>query len=431
MIVEVMMFWLAVSVTLGLAAFFAEDALHSHGISTRWIWLAALWGPPAMLLAGWAMPQGGTAVGVTPPWAVAVFELPGLEVGPEAGGPWIALASVLAALWVVSSVVMLTVVGVSLTRLWRKRAGWERTDVLGASVFVSEDLGPAVAGVVRPWIVLPSWALDLPTEELELILFHERQHLAGHDTRLLACALSAVAAAPWNPVTWWQLRRLRAAMEVDCDRRVLRRKPDVRPYGSSLLRVAAHRSGISLGLAAFAERPNTIKRRIIAMTHAPTRWTRARGAASAALALLVMLVGCSIDSPVTIDDREAETVAPVASVETDIRAQPSFTPFTVAPSILNRDEVIAAMIAEYPPLLRDAGIGGTVRVYFFINESGRVEQVRIDESSGHPAIDEAAMNVAGAYEFSPALNRDQKVPVWVSFPITFQPDNNPGEGSND
>ena len=79
-----------------------------------------------------------------------------------------------------------------------------------------------------------------------------------------------------------------------------------------------------------------------------------------------------------------------------------------------------AMEREYPPLLRDAGIGGTVRVYFFIDEEGRVGDRRIDQSSGHQALDDAAMSVAETYQFSPALNRDKKVPVWVSFPITFQ-----------
>jgi len=28
--------------------------------------------------------------------------------------------------------------------------------------------------------------------------------------------------------------------------------------------------------------------------------------------------------------------------------------------------------------------------------------------------------VAGLYRFSPALNRDTRVPVWVSFPIRFE-----------
>jgi TonB family protein len=104
----------------------------------------------------------------------------------------------------------------------------------------------------------------------------------------------------------------------------------------------------------------------------------------------------------------------------DVSGEPTFTPFTVAPSILNRQEVIEAMAREYPPLLRNAGIGGTIRVYFFIEADGTVGSVQIDQSSGHEGLDAAALSVAEVYQFSPALNRDEAVPVWVSFPITFQ-----------
>ena len=102
-----------------------------------------------------------------------------------------------------------------------------------------------------------------------------------------------------------------------------------------------------------------------------------------------------------------------------LSAEPTFTPFTVAPSILNREEVARAMAENYPMILRSAGIGGTVRVYFFIDENGTVQDRRIQQSSGHAQLDEAALAVAGLYRFSPALNRDRKVPVWVLFPIEF------------
>jgi protein TonB len=126
-------------------------------------------------------------------------------------------------------------------------------------------------------------------------------------------------------------------------------------------------------------------------------------------------------APTTFDDNPIEDLPPPPTdVATDISAAPTFTPYTVAPSILNRDEVVRAMVREYPALLRDAGIGGTVRVYFFIDENGQVQDTRIDQSSGHVALDEAALAVADVYRFSAALNRDKKVPVWVSFPITFQ-----------
>jgi TonB family protein len=78
------------------------------------------------------------------------------------------------------------------------------------------------------------------------------------------------------------------------------------------------------------------------------------------------------------------------------------------------------MIREYPPLLREAGIGGEVLVYFFIDEEGVVRNTQINQSSGHAQLDSVALSIAGIYRFSPALNRDQRVPVWVSFPVRFE-----------
>jgi TonB family protein len=43
----------------------------------------------------------------------------------------------------------------------------------------------------------------------------------------------------------------------------------------------------------------------------------------------------------------------------------------------------------------------------------------VNESSGHKALDDAALKVAEIIEFTPALNRDKRVPVWISLPITF------------
>ncbi|MEC7808687.1 MAG: TonB family protein, partial [Gemmatimonadota bacterium] len=126
-------------------------------------------------------------------------------------------------------------------------------------------------------------------------------------------------------------------------------------------------------------------------------------------------------APTTFEDNPVEDLPPPPEEQAvDLSAAPTFTPFTVAPDIQNRAEVIRAMEREYPPLLRDAGIGGTVQVFFFIDEEGTVQQFQVNESSGHQALDDAALAVAGVYRFSAALNRDKRVPVWVSFGITFQ-----------
>lgn len=72
--------------------------------------------------------------------------------------------------------------------------------------------------------------------------------------------------------------------------------------------------------------------------------------------------------------------------------------------------------------MRDAGIGGTVRVNFFIDGEGRVLETRIQEGSSYAGLDQAALAVADVIRFSPALNRDQTVAVWVVFPIVFRVD---------
>jgi periplasmic protein TonB len=125
-------------------------------------------------------------------------------------------------------------------------------------------------------------------------------------------------------------------------------------------------------------------------------------------------------APTTFEDNPIEDLPPPPTeAAIDISDQPTFTPFETAPEVRNRPHVQRVLEREYPSLLRDAGIGGTVLVHFFINDQGVVETALVAESSGHNQLDDAALRVAVEFEFTPALNRDQRVPVWVQIPITF------------
>ena len=126
-------------------------------------------------------------------------------------------------------------------------------------------------------------------------------------------------------------------------------------------------------------------------------------------------------APTTFEENPVEDLPPPPTeAAVDIAAAPVFTPMTVRPEIKNRREVVQAMMRAYPPILRDAGIGGQTLVWFFISEQGRVLDKRVSKSSGHEQLDEAALEVASIYEFTPALNRDKVVKVWVQIPITFE-----------
>lgn len=406
---------LVVSLLAALAAWCADAGLRRLAVPTRAVWLLAMAATPLSLMGSALLPEGAArALPVAP-----VIELPGLGA-PGAGGLGFDLDLVLGALWLALSLSLVGVLARTHVGLMRERRRWEAAELLGRRVYLSADRGPAIAGLWRPGIVLPRWALALPETELGLVVLHEEEHMRARDTAALAAALALVVLTPWNPLTWWQLGRLRGAVEVDCDRRVLRREPDRGRYGRSLLAVAARAPEPLLGVAAFSERSHSLERRILTMTSVRTRWTPLTAGLFVVLALLLGVQACNVESPTEEADPEVERPAPSVLARPELREGPTFTPFTVAPSILNRTEIVAAMNAEYPPLLRGAGIGGSVVVYMFVNELGKLEEVRLHKSSGHRALDEAALAVAELYEFSPARNRDEPVPVWVQFPITFQ-----------
>ena len=85
-------------------------------------------------------------------------------------------------------------------------------------------------------------------------------------------------------------------------------------------------------------------------------------------------------------------------------------------------EVQAALMREYPAILRDAGIGGTVVVWFFITEEGL--SLRTVENFSERRVSFSLIKRPSRsrtyVRFTPALNRDQRVQVWIEVPITFQ-----------
>lgn len=98
----------------------------------------------------------------------------------------------------------------------------------------------------------------------------------------------------------------------------------------------------------------------------------------------------------------------------------AFAPYTVAPRLLNPDEVAELVRRAYPPALRNAGIGGRAVVELHVGEDGRVQTVRLARSAGHPQLDEAALRVADHLRFAPGLNVDTHVAVWVRIALEFQ-----------
>jgi len=144
-------------------------------------------------------------------------------------------------------------------------------------------------------------------------------------------------------------------------------------------------------------------------------------------AVPVLSTNVNISDEITIgevtfqDNPVSDLPPPPTGTGVSIADQPTFTPYEVRPELRNRNEYGQALQRQYPPMLRDAGIGGTVTLWVFIDESGSVQNTRIVQSSGYEQLDQVAETVMRQVaQFSPALNRDQRVPVWIQIPVTFQ-----------
>ena len=195
-------------------------------------------------------------------------------------------------------------------RRTRRQVGRWPVHMLGpVTVRVSREIGPALAGIWSPEVVLPRWALE--DARLPLMLAHEQEHQRARDPLLLLAGALGAALMPWNPAVWWQLHRLRAAVEVDCDRRVLARmrgqtqarervlapgSVDVRAYGTLLLDVAA-RAPATASVLTLGGTPSLLRRRITVMLMPRSPRPVWRAALPAATALGVAALACETPRP--------------------------------------------------------------------------------------------------------------------------------------
>jgi protein TonB len=101
-------------------------------------------------------------------------------------------------------------------------------------------------------------------------------------------------------------------------------------------------------------------------------------------------------------------------------------PANLAASAPRRDEPPVALDAEppvgYPPALYQQRISGTVLLRLFVDETGRVmpDSIRLQESSGYPALDSAALAAAPKLHYAPALRNGAPVATFFTQPIHFR-----------
>lgn len=286
-----------ISTALALTAWALESAFAALGRPRRWAWVAAMIATVVLTIAGpfrrapsielQSTDQVVLTVVDPSPLATAIAWFSGLSL-PNVDLP-------LLAIWTLVTTSAVAIGLMAFGRALSRARLAPRATLHGAPVRLTTDDGPMIVGLRQPEIVVPRSLLLQDPAAVRLVLAHEREHLAARDPLLLIGAALLVALLPGLPAIWWMRARLRLAIEIDCDGRVLARRRDrVEAYGDLLLALASrdvHMSPASLGLSLH---PSSLERRIVAMTARPTRrWLPAL----ALPVILGVMVACNAPLP--------------------------------------------------------------------------------------------------------------------------------------
>ncbi|MYA34254.1 MAG: M56 family metallopeptidase [Gemmatimonadales bacterium] len=319
MTLATMIYGLIVAGLVGGAAWCLDRGLRAHGRPTRWVWLGALgvgglapFFPRFLPAAAATNGPGPLALPVR-----ALYELgtPAASLPEQSrsflGG--VGLEDSLGALWIAGSILVLILFSLLCLRLRRLRTTWEPRDVCGEEVLRSERFGPAVVGLIRSRIVLPSWTFELGERDIEMVVLHEREHMRARDPALLATGLLLASLSPWNPAVWWSLVRLRLAVEGDCDRRVLARGTPVRSYARLLLAVAGGSRRTPEPVPALIRGGRPVIERRLMMIKTSTKKPRVRASIlTAAAGLGLFALAC--DTPIPQSPAEPERASRLEGV---------------------------------------------------------------------------------------------------------------------
>jgi TonB-dependent SusC/RagA subfamily outer membrane receptor len=398
---------IVVSALLALAALLLQK-LAGRALPNRLVWSGALFSSLVLVLVAplrMAPPAAntvteiavvgtpGAAAPMTQPalWRVAMqtwssnvdrvltapVEWSATTIGGALDRAPIAARLAVTAVWPLSTLLVLAAFGVSYRRHRAELALAELHDIDGVTVSVTEALGPAVIGVRAPRIVVPAWLLERSAHEQRLVTTHEQSHIAAHDPLLLLSACLAVALMPWNPIAWFALARLRLAIELDCDRRVLGTGASPRHYGQLLIELSSHvprfmhvgiaRPPLALTSPAFSYHASHLERRLITMTSRPSQFLRSRRFASGLLAAVALLAACESQLPTAAELQNMD----VKGVETRV-AQVTKLDTTTAIYLVDGKQVTRA---EANALSADKIATVNVR-------GGKVQEIRINTKGG-------------------------------------------------
>src|SRR6201991_250719 len=399
---------LVVGVLLSLSALIAEHAARQRRRAKRWIWLitmvASLLLPLIVANVTVQVPnlisQGSEhkpivlreATSVHLPMAMLELGIEGATMTPSR------LETVFHWTWFATSLVVLAGLVLSGGLLyWRKRS-WTQGTLCDRPVLIAPDAGPAVVGLLRPRIVIPTWLLQESTERQRFVLAHEQAHLDAAAPHVLTVALCLLVAMPWNLPLWWQFHRLRRAIVVDCDARVLRSGSPVTGYCETLIQVGQNQSRSIGAVVAMSESGSFLEQRIKLMLLKPGKWARLSALAMIGVSLSMVAFAAQVTPPNGADASAAQAVIVSPAVLANYVGAYRFGPNSVMTVKLEGSQLSAQLTAQrFNPIYPRSNVEFFMKVVdahltFLVNAQGQSTAMEFYQNGRHitaPRIDAA------------------------------------------
>jgi beta-lactamase regulating signal transducer with metallopeptidase domain len=251
---------------------------------TYWLWLIV----PIAAAASF-LPARERVVLIDPYASVAVAEeeIASTETAPPA--PSTASARVAS-----PPVISLPAVADLLVAVWLLGAGalLARSIVSTHRLAADPSVGPALVGVFRPKLVLPTdFEARFDTEERALILAHEQVHRVSGHTIVNAVVEFARCASWFNPLAHLAALKLRTDQELACDAAVIAARPTARrAYAEALLKTQVSPAFVPLGCTWTSRSGQRLGERI-ALLARPSLSRRGAAAGAAAVAVISAALG--------------------------------------------------------------------------------------------------------------------------------------------
>jgi beta-lactamase regulating signal transducer with metallopeptidase domain len=273
------------------------------------------------------------------------------------------LARWIGVVWICLSAAVWLIFGLGLYAVRSERRLGSTAVIAGCDVVITSTLGPAVVGLARPTILLPGWIRQMSAREIEMIVAHEMQHVQARDGWLIAGASCLLIVFPWNVALWWQFRRLRLAIELDCDQRVLRTDFEPKEYGQVLVDATARETHGTASVAALVEPRSSLEVRIRAMLRPRAAYDKLATVALAVASFAVCTTAVALDPPIA----RPWTLYPSA---VSMGAMPRL--HSPEDDLREQWQSLTRVIAYFEPGALNADRSRTCLIFIAANSQGRV-----------------------------------------------------------